>query len=265
MTVNSARKRRSKRPLLARVRTYWVLGAIVLVALGAGAWWFAGSPLFRLRSVDVDGLVRVSKHDVLLRAALHPRDNIWLMNRGAVERRVEAIPYVATARVQRRFPADVRIVVTERKPAACLRDGARRTYTLDTALRVLERGCADAETPTYVVRAPLEAAPGTFERDPALLRLQSDDEALSATGRRYRSFAEGTYGELVATLQGGITVRFSSDADLTREQSLIAPILAELGSRAADVSSVDLRAPTTPVVEYRPPAPKSAKRRYPPQ
>ncbi len=265
MTVNSARKRRSKRPLLARVRTYWVLGAIILAALGTGAWWFAGSPLFRLRSVDVGGLLRVSKHDVLVRAALRPHDNIWLMNRSAVERRIEAIPYVATVRVHRRFPADVYIAVTERKPAACLRDGARRTYTLDTMLRILERGCADAGIPTYVIRAPLDAVPGTFERDPALLRLQSDDETLSAAGHRYRTFAEGTYGELVATLRGGITVRFGGDADLTREQSLIAPILAELGSRAADVSSVDLRAPTTPVVEYRAATPKPAKRRYPQQ
>jgi len=90
--MSVARQRRSKPTLLARVRTYWVLAAIVLVILAATGWWFAGSPLFRLKSVAVAGLMRVSKADVLARAQLDPRGNVWLMNRRAVEARIEAIP-----------------------------------------------------------------------------------------------------------------------------------------------------------------------------
>ncbi|MBC5801136.1 MAG: FtsQ-type POTRA domain-containing protein [Candidatus Eremiobacteraeota bacterium] len=263
--INLVRGRRSKRSLLAFVRTYWVLAALGLMVLGGAAWWFAGSPLFRLKTVAVGGLVRVSKADVLARAELDPRSNVWLMDRRAVERRIEAIPYVAAARVHRRFPADVRIDVTEREPSICLHDGAHRSYTLDPALRVLERGCAAPGIPTFTVQAPLDAAPGAFERDAQLLRLQSDAAALAAAGHRYRAFAEGAYGELVATLWDGITVRFARDADLGRAQSLIAPILAQLGPRAAYVRSVDLRAPTTPVVEYRENEPARGKPAYPQQ
>jgi len=263
--MSVARQRRSKPTLLARVRTYWVLAAIVLVILAATGWWFAGSPLFRLKSVAVAGLMRVSKADVLARAQLDPRGNVWLMNRRAVEARIEAIPYVASAHVHRRFPADVRIDVTERVPSICLHDGDHQSYTLDAALRVLALGCAAAGIPAYTVRAPLDVAPGTFEHDAQLLRLQSDAAVLAAAGHHYRAFAEGAYGELVATLWDGITVRFARDADLGREQSLIAPILAQLGPRAADVRSVDLRAPTTPVVEYRADPRAARKAHYPQQ
>lgn len=258
------KNRRSKRPLPTYLKTYWLLALFVIVALSWGAWSFAQAPLFRMKSLSVSGLVRVSRSEVLARAALDSRSNVWLVDRAAVERRVEAIPYVASAWVHRRLPADVRIVVTERVPASCLRDGERRTFTIDETLRVLERGCTVPKLPLYVVRASLPVVPGTFLHDPELLRLQSDAGALAAAGKHYRAFADDSYGRLVATMAGGIAVRFGSDADLVREQSLISPIIAQLGPRAAGITSLDLRAPTTPVVQFRQPQAKgSPEARYP--
>lgn len=257
-------KRRSKRPLATHLKTYWLLGLFVVIAVSWGAWSFAQASLFRMKSLDVSGLVRVTRSEVLARAAIDPRANVWLIDRAAVEQRIEAIPYVASAWMHRRLPADVRIVVTERVPASCLRDGERRTFTIDETLRVLERGCAMALLPLYVVHASLPVVPGTFLHDPELLRLQSDARALAAAGKHYRAFTDDAYGRLVATMGDGIAVRFGSDDDLVREQSLIAPILAGLGPRAAAIASLDLRAPTTPVVQFRQGQPKSTPQaRYP--
>jgi hypothetical protein len=52
-------------------------------------------------------------------------------------------------------------------------------------------------------------------------------------------------------MPGGIQIRFGDDDDLDRKRRLIAPILAQLGPRLADVRAVDLRAPGTPVVDFR--------------
>jgi len=249
--VTKRRKRRSKPSPIVRLRRYWLLGAVALTIALAGGWWLATAPVFRLEKLTVSGLAHVSRQEVLDQAALDPHANVWLMNRGAVQHRIESIPYVLRARVHRSFPARVWIEVTERAGDGCVRDAARETYTIDAALRVLAIGCPLSPRMTFVIRGILAAEPGTFLDDPELLRLQSDARALATTQDRYHAFAHDAFGELVATLARGIDVRFGDDNDLERKQRLIGPILAQLGPRASGVRAVDLRAPATPVVEYR--------------
>jgi cell division septal protein FtsQ len=231
------------------LRSFWLLGLVVAALTAWAVVAIVRLPYFHVRSLAVTGLARVSRDEVVARAAIPPDANAWLLNRTAIRRRLEAIPYVATARVHVSPPADVWIELTERSAEACVRDGAGRAITVDPALRVLERGCA--VNLTYAVRDRLDDTPGAFARDPELQALQADARVLEGRGDRYRRFAHDAFGELDATLDDGIDVRFGEDEDLGRKQSLIGPILAQLGSRAGDVRAVDLRAPATPVVEYR--------------
>ncbi len=248
---DSPRRRRSRPTLGARLRTYWLLG---LVLAGVAAWatvTVVRLPVFHVKSLTVTGLARVTREQVIARAAIDPEVDVWLLDRTAIERRVEAIPYVESARVGVRPPADVWIEVTERIADACVRDGSGRSLTLDPALRVLETGCADV-LPVFAVRGPLDATPGAFLHDAELAALEADARALAGRGQSYREFDHDAFGQLEATLAGGIRVRFGDDDDdLAGKQRLIDPILAQLGPRAGDVRAVDLRAPSTPVVEYR--------------
>ncbi len=246
----AARRRRSRRSLGARLGTYWLAGVVVLAAIAWGAVAAMRLPAFHVRSVAVSGLGRVARDEVLARAAIEPDDNAWLLNRTAIRRRIEAIPYVATAAVHVAPPGDVWIEVVERQPDACVRDARGRTVTIDSALRVLENGCSEAQL-VYVLRDALDSPPGAFVRDEELAELENDAHALAGRGDRYREFEHDPFGQLEGTLVEGIRVRFGDDDDLDRKQHLIGPILAQLGSRAGDVRAVDLRAPATPVVEYR--------------
>ena len=216
-----------------------------------GGYRLVTAPIFHLHALTMTGLSRVKRSDVIARAAIDPQDNVWLLDRRAVARRIEALPYVSTVRVHVRMPGSVWLDVAERKPDGCVREGAHRSFTIDVESRVLERGCAATAGTAYLLRARLPDEPGAFLHDPELALLQADARALSASGNRYRSFAHDGYGDLEATLSDGITIKFGTDGDLTRKQRLIGPILAELGPRANDVRAVDLRAPATPVVEYR--------------
>lgn len=232
------------------MRTYWLLG---LVVAGATAWAVvsvARLPAFHLKSLAVTGLVHVSRDEVVARAAIDPNADVWLLNRTAIRRRLEAIPYVDTARVHVRPLAAVWIEVTERVPEACVRDGGGALATVDSALRVLERGCPGGNE-VYAVRTTLDEEPGVFLHDSELAALQSDARALAGRAGRYREFDLDGFGQLEATMASGIRVRFGDDDDLPRKERLIGPILAQLGPRAGDVRAVDLRAPDTPVVEYR--------------
>jgi cell division protein FtsQ len=244
------RRRRSRPSLAARVRTFWLLGAVAAVALASAGWTLATLPAFRLASLTVTGLAHVTRAEVVRRAAIDPHDNVWLLDRAAIERRIEAIPYVDRARVHRRPLANVWIEVVERSPDGCVRASSETPVTVDASARVLETGCA-ATLPIYRLHAASHAVPGAFLRDPELAALQRDARLLAAAGAHVRELRHDAFDELEVVMPGGLAVRFGDEDDLARKERLIGPILAQLGARAADVRAVDLRAPATPVVEYR--------------
>ncbi len=245
------RKRRARPSLRARVRTYWLVSLVVFGFLAWGGWSLARAPYFFVRDERVTGISQVSADDVIARAALGRTQNVWLVDRRAVERRLAAIPYVDVAKMRVRFPATVVFAIRERVPTGCIRDLHGARYTIDDARRVLEVGCPETGGITYAVRAALAVRPGVFVRDPELVALQADARDLARTGQRYRSFSHDAYGDLDAVLENGVDVRFGSDGDLLAKQRLVAPILARLASRTGEIRSVDLRTPATPVVEFR--------------
>ncbi len=246
----SARRRRSRPSLAARLRKYWLAGLVVAAAAAWGIVTLVRLPALHVRSLEITGLAHVPRDDVVAAAAIAPDANAWLLDRSAMRRRIEALPYVDQAHVHVRPVADVWIEVSERVADACVRDAAGIAVTVDGALRVLERGCG-ATPVVYRVHASVDRTPGDFLHDPELAALQADARALAGRGDRYREFERDDFGQLEATLADGIRVRFGDDEDLERKQRLIGPILAQLGPRAGDVRTVDLRAPATPVVEYR--------------
>ena len=248
------RAARSKRSSLNRLRPYWIVGVIVAGLAGWGGVTLAEHPVFYLKKLDVSGIAHLSRVEIVARAAIEPHRNIWLLDTRAIEGRLEAIPYVKTARVHRRPPATVWLEISERASAACVRAGAN-TALIDAENRVLETGCPRADVPAYLLAAPRAFSAGAFLHDDELAQLEDDANVIAAASARFASFAHDRFGQLVATRDDGISVQFGEEDELTRKQQLVGPILAELGPRAAQVTSVDVRTPATPVVEYRPERP----------
>jgi hypothetical protein len=244
---------RRKRSPIARLRPYWIACLVVLGLTAVAAVAIANEPVFRLKHLAIAGLERVSRADVVERAAIDPRANVWLLNKRAIETRVEAIPYVLRAELHRRLPADVTIAIAERVPTSCVRDPAGRIVTIDDLDRVLQNDCADATLVSYTLRAPIEARPGATLRDPELSRLEADARTLEGPERHFHSYAYDRFGQLVAMLPGGVAVEFGDEDELDRKERLIGPIYAQVGLRAGQIKAVDLRAPATPVVEFKAP------------
>jgi hypothetical protein len=251
-------RRRPRRSFAKFVRRFWIIGAALLLLIGWGCWRIVELPVFRVASLSVTGLDRASRADVIARAAIDPQRNVWLLNRAAIERRIEAIPYVATAKVLVRPPAGVTLEVRERTIDGCVRDGAGNGFTIDASRRVLDDACDDPAALVYRLRAPLAVRPGAFANDPELIVLQNDRRALRAGAEGYAALGHDPFGGLQATLRGGIVVKFGDDADLQRadldgKERLVGPILAQVGTEGRAVQAVDVRAAATPVVEFRPP------------
>ena len=242
--------RRRKRSAAARVRPYWVplalVAAAVLLAIGVAATW----PGFTVKRVDVAGNARVSRAEILARASVVRDINIWLQPTRAMRRRIEEIPYIATASIHRIPPATLRIVVTERAPFATLWSGAQ-SATVDRTLRVLATDVAAPGLPDFILQPGVELRPGAFvaRRDAATLR--DAYEAMAAKQIQPLEVALDRYGGLVITLRGGVRLLLGQERDLAQKVTLVDAILAQVVRGQRRVAAIDVRAPGTPVVVYR--------------
>lgn len=244
-------RRRSRPSFFARVRTFWVVAILAFVALCGAFAVFANTPQLRVRAVDVglSGGAAVSKNAVLAAAAIGGEANVLLLNTGAIRRRVEAIPYVQDARVQRRLvpQPSVRLEVSVRRPSACLR-AARGSATIDPTARVLQTGCAAGDLPLIELGTTPIPAPGARLEGPDLTKLLADTATVAAR-IPLRAIGRDRFGGIEAVDRTGVTIRLGADGDLEAKLALVEPIRRAVG-HGRRIRAIDLRAPATPVVEF---------------
>lgn len=244
--------RRRKASAASRLRPFWILILLVLVAaLGAG-YFFATWPALRPHGVLVYGNRVVPSSEISAKAAVVPDTNVWLQNTHAMAKRVETIPYIGVASVHRRPPSAVIIDVTEREPYAVV--AANGQYVIvDRDLRVLQQtGGPRFELPTMTIGTTKSSLdPGTFMEDATLRRLRADENMLVDAHVSPDALTTDHYGELVATLHSGVRLLLGDDEDLAKKIPLIDPILQQLQRANRPIAAIDLRAPGTPIVVYK--------------
>jgi cell division protein FtsQ len=237
--------------LWKRLRMFWVFIAAGAIAAIAAGYTLATRPEFRVRSITVSGNHAVSQQQIVAAAAISLDANVWLLNTGAIAGRIEAIPFIATANVHRSLPADVELAVTERTPAACV-VAKGVALTIDAGRRVLASRCLSRALPRYELTPASDPKPGGFLADAQIARLQRDLGVVASGGYAARSARFDEYGSLNVTTTTGLLLRLGSDDDLQSKVRLIGPILEATKKRLRAVEAIDLRAPTTPIVTYRP-------------
>ena len=245
--------KRRKASLAARVMPYWIVLVALVALLAWGATWLARSSWFTVTRVDVEVPLGspVTQRDVRAAAAIGRDANVWLLNTHAIARRIEAIPYVDRASVHRgQFPQPfVELAVTVRRPTACLR-AAGREVTIDASSRVVQNGCAAPALARIDAGRAKIPAPGGTVGDPDVARLLADAKMLGEASLAVRSLGRDRWGGLVAVDAIGVTLRFGEDGDLAKKAALVGPVRAGIGTRRP-LKAIDLRAPGTPIVEFR--------------
>lgn len=231
-------KRRRATPA-QRLRPFWFLIAFLVALVAVGAYLFSLSHMFYPHTIDVAGNRVVSKDAILDAAQIELNRNIWLQNTGAMKQRIEAIPYVDTVAIHRHLPGAIAIDVTERTPFAVLDANGTRDL-VDRTLRVLRpAGPQDAALPVLITSRGLDTQ-----------TLAMAAEASEAANLQPAAVAYDKYGDVDMTLRGGIRVLLGDPSTAAQKMPLVAPILAKVDRGKRRVVAVDLRAMTTPVVEY---------------
>lgn len=245
--------RRRKPSLAARIKPFWIVAIVLVGAIGWGGAWLAQSPWFRVARVGVDVPLAspVSRDDVRRAAAIAPDANVWLLDPGAIRRRVEAIPYVERAAVHRgQVPQPfVELSVAVRRPSACVR-ADDRDVTIDATSRVLQAGCASPSLARIDAGSANVPRPGGTVADPDVARLLADARTLADASLSVRSLGRDRWGELEAVDVTGVTLEFGDDGDLASKAALVEPVRSKIEPKRR-VRAIDLRAPGTPVVQFR--------------
>jgi cell division septal protein FtsQ len=234
-----------------RIRTFWVLGVVLVAALAYGSYRLVAWPGFRLERLDVRGERVTPRDEIVRRAGIDPRANVWLVDFRAVSERIEALPYVRTARLRHVPRAAIAIDIVEREPDGCLEGAGGKRVLIDADRRVLAENCDARPFPAFRVTSVVPPAVAAFVHAEELARLQTDAHALQAAGVSYQTLRHDRYGELDAMLSNGVTVRFGDETTLDVKARLVGPVLRSVAGQQRRVASLDLRAPAAPVVRFR--------------
>jgi cell division protein FtsQ len=114
-----------------------LLVALVLVTVAVAGYAVTRSGLLAVRSIDVQAGSHTDEDAVRAAAGVFPGQPMVDVSVDDVTHRVEALPWVETADVSRRWPRTVSIAVTERRVAAVLDDTHGGWLLLDGTGRVL--------------------------------------------------------------------------------------------------------------------------------
>lgn len=135
------------------------VGLLVAGVLGTAAWILLGSRLLVVRHIDVVGERLVPRDRVLAVARVRLGEPLVRLDTGVVRDRVETVQEVESARVERHWPATVRIVVTERRPVVAVQHDNRFLQIDRYGVTVVTSAARPRGLPTLTVADPARTDP----------------------------------------------------------------------------------------------------------
>jgi cell division protein FtsQ len=228
-----------------RRRLVWMAALVVVLVVAGGGWALLHTRWFSAQVVAVQGM-HPHTTDAAIEAAagLNRHPALVSADPGAMAHRIEALPFIATARVGRQWPDGMSVAVTERIPTLVMAGPGTSWSVLDGTGRTLQ---VTAAKPAGLVTTVVHTANGVVPPPPAGHSLPRAAATALRVGRtlpaafsaQVTSLTAAPDGTLSLTLNSGITVLLGTDADLAAKYEDVAAIIAHgslLGAKVIDVS-----------------------------
>lgn len=228
-----------------RRRLRLLLAALLVLLLTVGAWLATRSSLLDVDVVKVHGAERTPPAEVVKASRIGAGQGMLDIDPSGASRRVERLPWVATAEVRRDWPGTVRITLVERTPAAVTRADGEQWLLLDDSGRVLE-AAPSAPVGLPVLEGLMPAASPGSELEGADAPLAVVTALTPSLRARTRAVAvvEGATLELRLNPRG--TVRLGPAEDLEAKLRAAETVLAQVDVR--NLAVLDVRYPSSPVL-----------------
>ena len=221
--------------------------ALAVVALVVAALVATRTPLLDVDRVTVDGTERTSVEDVRDAAGVRLGEPLLSVDLGAVASRIEELPWVESANVQRSWPSTVKVQVTERVPVAVVQVTNDLAAMIDADGWVVgvEARAEDSADPS----GPL-ALTGIDEPVAEGERLEAEArDALTmavAAADRMPGVVAAVSTDLDAELVDGGAIRFGSLEQLDDKITAAMTVLSEVDT--ACLALLDVRVPGSPAL-----------------
>jgi cell division protein FtsQ len=219
--------------------TLVVASAIVVLGL---AYLTVHSPMLDVDHVRVTGAQREGAAAIVKASGVDTGAPMLWVDTGQIAHRLEQLPWVAHARVERDFPGSVKIKVTEYEPTAYVRVAPDRVALVASTGRVI--AFAAAPTPDAIEVKGQTAPPrtGSLVSPPAVARV-----ALELPGRLRAHVTAITVDDAVTlTLHDGAPeIRLGTLRGLRSKGVSALAVLDHLAGRSCEY--VDVAAPQAPV------------------
>ena len=178
---------------------------------------------------------RISPESLRRASAMHLADGFFSVDLEAIRNDVAALPWVARARVERVWPAGVRVRVWEREAYARWNADS----LLDTGATAFTPAAADLAEPRMAELPRLGGTPGNEKLVNETYRRMS--QALAETPLALSGLQLDARGEWTAQTRRGVELRLGPGAAADKLPVLLGALPAALGERLAEVAYVDLR------------------------
>ncbi len=239
-----------KPPARAGRRRRWLTVAALGVIATSVATILLAAGTFEIDHIHFNGLHRVSFDEANNAADIRTGDFMGTLDTGEAERSLEELPWVADARVRRRWPASVEVDIAERTGAAIALAAPDSWVLIDIEGRVLTSPLA--VLPEHPRLSGIAAAPGPGGF------LASDADALLAALSAARGQPEYVVASLWRDRRGDIRARVRQQpGDLMLEVTLgdesaigakTAAIAAVIGEMTTSHATLDVSVPHLPVL-----------------
>lgn len=234
--VRAARRRR----LLRRILLVLVLGAVVV-----GLVRLERSSLVALADLQVIGLERLEEQEVVAASGVREGMSVLRIRRGDVRERVEAMPLVERAEIERVGALGLRIRVEEEAPALTARFDAGSVLVTEDGVVV---GTGEAAGTIVVEVAGPVATPG--ERVEEVPPLAAAHEVLLGLPGPLAALVDAARApaadDVRLVLETGVEVLWGGAPRSEEKARALGAVLEDLDGR--DVSRIDVRAPKAPTV-----------------
>ena len=223
------------------------IGLVALILASAMAvFGVTRSSLTDVDVVTVTGWTRADREQIVAASGIVPGEQLTDVDSATVARRVEAlVPWVATARVARIWPASVRITVVERKPVAQVLAENGDWLLLDASGHLLESTPVPEPALTVLEGVVPGAVSGAVlgeaaARGVGVLAQMSPGVSSRIGGLRFR----GTDVELMLLPQGAVA--FGPADQVQMKLLALETVLARVDLSC--LAAIDVRVPRRPLV-----------------
>lgn len=223
-----------------RRRRRWIGVGVAVAALVVVAFALTRSPALDIDRIEVRGTDAAGRAEARRSAGVASGTPMVALDAPAVERRLEAVPWVERATVSRAWPGTVRISLVKRRPVAVVGSGAAAVQVDRTGHAIAPAG--DAELPLVAGDA---VAVG--ERLTATQRwVVANLAAMPASLREEIATASATPTGIRLTLGDGIEVRWGDGSQPSAKADAVA-VLLEQADRPT-IAVIDVTVPRAATV-----------------